>query len=99
VHIGHHEGVDAAVERATPRSRRLALIGVAVVVFLYVLSSLGWPHVVPRLTLLPKPAPSTWYDGCNWHGRSYERSGVVWVASEDMTTRACPEGGLPEEDA
>ena len=71
---------------------------VGLVLVVYVLASLGWPNDVPRAVLLPKPAATTWYDGCNWHGRSFERSGPFWTPMEDMTTRACPEGGLPEDD-
>ena len=72
------------------------VVGLALVVC--VLLSLVRPSTVPRAVVLPKPAASTWYDGCNWHGRSYERSGPLWTPIEDMTTRACPEGGLPEDD-
>ena len=79
--------------------RRLALAGFGAVLALYLLASLGWPHVVPRLAALPKPGVETWYDGCNWHGRQYERSGIVWGYVEDRTTRDCPPGGIPEEDA
>jgi hypothetical protein len=75
------------------------LAGISVVLCLYVAASLAWPHVVARVALLPKPGDSSWYDGCNWHGRRYERSAIFWTAVEDMTVRACPEGGIPEEDA
>lgn len=75
----------------------LAIFG-AMLVF-YVLASLAWPHTVTRLVLLPKPGAESWYDGCNWHGRQYERSAVFWTSIEDSTARACPPGGLPEDDA
>ena len=87
------------VSRSGSRSRTgWVLLVVGLVVFVYVIASLAWPQVVPRVGLLPKPAVTTWYDGCNWHGRTFERSGPFWTPTEDMTTRACPEGGLPEDD-
>jgi len=33
--------------------------------------------------LLPRPSVETGCDGCNWHGRQYERSGVFWIHIED----------------
>ena len=77
---------------------RLVFAGIGLVLCIYVVASLGWPHVVSRVVLLPKPGASTWYDGCNWHGRSFERTGPVWTPIEDTTARACPEDGLPEDD-
>ena len=77
----------------------MALAGVGSVLSLYLIASLAWPHVIPRPALLPKPSVETWYDGCNWRGRQYERSGLFWTYFEDSTTRGCPPGGLPEEDA
>ena len=85
--------------RSAGRHRhRVALLAVAVVLVVYLTASLVWPNVVPRAAVLPKPAAITWYDGCNWHRRSFERSGPFWTPMEDVTTRVCPEGGLPEND-
>jgi len=85
-------------QSASGRPLRIALMGLAVALAIYVAASLVWPNVVPRVVLLPKPAATAWYDGCNWHGRSFERTGPVWTPLEDTTARACPEGGLPEDD-
>jgi hypothetical protein len=79
--------------------RRVVVAVIGSLVALSIGASLASPHVVPRLGLLPKPGAESWYDGCNWHGRQYERSGVLWTYSEDSTTRACPPGGLPEAEA
>lgn len=95
-------GQDYVVARAGEPTalgwRRFVLAVVAAVLALSLLSSLAWPHVVPRLAVLPKPSVETWYDGCNWHGRQYERSSAFWAYVEDQTTRDCPPGGLPEDD-
>ena len=90
--------MEVVAEPMRRRRGRVVLIAIGALLLVYVLASLGWPHVVNRVVLLPKPEPSTWYDGCNWHGRRYEQSGIFWTYAEDMTTRACPEGGLPEND-
>ena len=68
------------------------------VLVIFAAASLVWPQVVPRVVLLPKPAATTWYDGCNWHGRRFERTGPIWTPMEDTTAWDCPEGGLPEDD-
>lgn len=83
-----------------PRSwRRLSLGVLGALLALYVLASLAWPHTITRLVLLPRPGAESWYDGCNWHGRRYERSAIFWTYIEDSTARACPPGGTPEDDA
>ena len=78
--------------------RGVGITSITVVLVLYLTASLAWPHVVPRLVMLPKPGAESWYDGCNWHGRQYRRSAMLWGYTEDSTTRACPPGGLPEDD-
>jgi hypothetical protein len=62
---------------------------VAVLVVLELSLSMAWPRVVSRVALLPQPAATSWYDGCNWHHRYYERAWGFWQVNENSTGRAC----------
>ena len=70
-------------------SRKSVLITADLARALLVLS-LVWPHVVPRLSVLPKPAEKSWSDGCNDHLRFYQRDLLIfWGVAESSTLRAC----------
>jgi hypothetical protein len=82
----------AAANAVPVRRGRRGRIALAVIAILFVVEialSLAWPHVVPRVALLPRPPEKSWYDGCNWHHRSFERAGPIWSSREFWTTRAC----------
>src|SRR6266480_4459508 len=85
----------AVPARRLSRVKRISVVLSGLLIAAEVALSLVWPHVVPRLAVFPRPATESWYDGCNGHTRSYQRSGPVWGLAEDHTTRACPRAGLP----
>ena len=84
---------DTEVERLTTRPARrwgrVVAVAIALLLVLEIAASMVWPHVVPRLAVLPRPPAKAWNDGCNDHYRYYERSGPFWQEWEDSTTIAC----------
>jgi hypothetical protein len=83
---------DAGVSVVTvkPRVWLIALGAVVLLVVSEIAFSLRWPEAFPRVALLPRPAETVRFDGCNWHYRGYERRGVVWVLGDEISTlRAC----------
>ena len=74
--------------------RWLAVV-VGVLLAAEIIVSFTSPHVMPRLGALPRPSTQSWYDGCNWHTRSYHHWGPVWAWDESHTDRACFNGPEP----
>jgi hypothetical protein len=69
--------------------KRIVFVLVGLLVIAEVALSFAWPHVVPRLGVLPRPASASWNDGCNDHHRYFTRSGPFWGVNEDSTVKAC----------
>jgi hypothetical protein len=74
---------------------RKALALAAAVLGAYLIVSLVAPRYVPRLAMFPTPAAREWYDGCNWHSRTWQRTGPIWGSEETSTTRYCPARSKP----
>ena len=78
------------------RHGRLAMVAIAVVVGLvvYLGLSLAVPHVVPRLSVLPKPADRVTYEDCDGHrgartSEVWEQRGAIWVVAKFTHGGAC----------
>jgi hypothetical protein len=82
-------GITAEGSERPHRRARIVLATIAVLFLFEIALSCAWPHVIPRLAILPRPAEKSWYDGCNWHHRYFERNGPLWTSVEDSTVRAC----------